>query len=267
MRNRRLLFESLESRTVLSTVAAELTPAAMAPDHETVVEFVLEVIDESGQACSSFQTGQRLYLDILVEDLRVDGMGVYYGALDLLFDNNLVVLDGNITFGSTFPNLPSASWDEPGELDEVGAMGGFDAPGPGRMLFARIPFLAVVPGTLLFTSNPADVMPANEILVYGRDSGVPTDQVAYGSVAIEITGSPVAGIVTPLVVTLPEAPVYPEDDPSDVVVPPVVTPPEAPVFPQDGRRGERQRHLTTRLCPHLTSKSCRYRLPWNKTRM
>jgi hypothetical protein len=126
------------------------------------------------------------------------------------------------------------------------------------MSFVRIPFIAVAPGSLMFTANPADNLPENEILVYGWDESVPRDHVAYGSVAIEISGLPVDEIVEPSVVVVPEPAIVPDSalpeefapapveaakpvgvvEQQDAHEPPVVTLPEPAIVPESELREE-----------------------------
>ncbi len=70
MKPRRLHFEVLESRTVLSTLAGEAPTDSATQPTDALVAFHLEVTGGAGDVKSSFQTGEELLLNIFVEDLR-----------------------------------------------------------------------------------------------------------------------------------------------------------------------------------------------------
>lgn len=225
MANRPLAFEKLESRTVLSVGALAPFDAAATDAIDVTVTF--ELTDANGQVRSALETGERFYLNVFVQDTRADAQGVFGAGLDLLYDHELVVLDGPISFGSLFPNGTSAAWDQPGLLDEVFGCGGLTPSGADRLLFARVPFLAVAPGMASFVADPSDTM-FSEVLVYGSDFAVSSDRIRYDSLAIDITGDSCADTVQPAPVSLPEPPAPVETDSPEATVDVPVAPVDVP---------------------------------------
>ena len=173
MKPRRLHFEVLESRTVLSTLAGEAPTDSATQPTDALVAFHLEVTGGAGDVQSSFQTGEELLLNIFVEDLRADAEGVFAALLDVFFDSQLIVPTGSPEFGEQFPNMHQASCGADGILDEIGAIGGLTAPGPGSFLLMQIPFVAVAPGSLEFSADPADYLPFDEVLIHGWGEAIP----------------------------------------------------------------------------------------------
>ncbi len=212
MKPRRLHFEALESRRVLSTWTGEAPTDLAARPADALVAFYLTVTDGAGKAESSYQTGETLLLNIFVEDLRADAEGVFAALLDVFFDSDLVVPTGTPEFGSQFPNMHQYSCGLDGVLDEIGAIGGLAVAGPGPLLVMQIPFVAAAPGSFVFAADPADYLPANEILVYGLGESIPNSQVKYGSVQIEISGSPLQETPVPCDSTIPRGPVLSDSE-------------------------------------------------------
>lgn len=83
--------------------------------------------------------------------------------------------------------------DIDGEFDDYGAFAGItDSFGPDaaeeRLLFS-VPMVADESGTLVFTSNPADILPRHETLVFDIASqAVPEERIVYGSTTLTING-------------------------------------------------------------------------------
>ncbi len=222
MKPRRLQFERLESRTVLSTIVGELSADAATSQADPVVAFHLQVSDATGEVASSFNTGEELFLRVLVEDLRPEALGVFAAMLDVLFNSDLAMPTGSPEFGEPFPNMHLASCGAGGVLDEIGAVGSMAAPGSGPLLLMQIPFVAVAPGSLMFSADPADLLPANEVLVHGWNETVPLDRIQYGSVQIEIAGSPWTETASYCDSAIPKGPVAPLPESEEIAAAKVV---------------------------------------------
>ena len=71
------------------------------------------------------------------------------------------------------------------QFDEVGAFAGQIGAGGDRSPLFHVILNAVAAGRVVFVGNPAEDG-ANKVLVFGSDDVVPTEQVQYGSVVIDI---------------------------------------------------------------------------------
>jgi hypothetical protein len=59
-------------------------------------------------------------------------------------------------------------------------------------LLVSIPFTADALGTAQFSSNPADNLPAHDILVFGLNTPIPSDMISFDSALLEIVAQPSA---------------------------------------------------------------------------
>lgn len=156
-------------------------------------EFVrirLDTTDASGNPIDSVPAGQQFFLDVLVSDQRIDPMGVWAAYLDVEYDDTRVSTGGAISFGNDFPNFHAGDASTSGLIDEVGA--GQTAPladGDEHLLF-RMPFMAEIRGEAVFMGDPADGLPAGQVLLFGIDGPIPEENVTYLTTAITVTGPP-----------------------------------------------------------------------------
>jgi len=156
-------------------------------------EFVrirMETTDASGDPIDSVPAGQPFFLDVLVSDQRITPQGVYAAYLDVGYDNVRVLPNGPISFGNGFPNFTSGDVSTSPLIDEVGA-GTTDplADGSEHLLF-RMPFMAETRGEAVFMGDPADELPAGQVLLFGIDGPIPEENVTYLATAITVTGPP-----------------------------------------------------------------------------
>jgi VCBS repeat-containing protein len=112
--------------------------------------------------------------------------------MDLAYDINLVTAAGPVVAGSDYPDFLSGNIGTAGLIDETGAGRTTTLPDGAEYLLVRVPLLAVARGEALFTSNPADVLPAGRVLLFGIDGPVPAENVTYGTTSITVKGPPVA---------------------------------------------------------------------------
>lgn len=146
----------------------------------------LEISDTQGTPISVTKVGDDFVLNVYVQDQRTLGRGVFAAFMDILYDPQLVAVSGAITYGSEYSNAPQGDSSTPGLIDEVGAIAGFNELGTSEFLVFSVPMRAIHAGEADLTSDPADILPNDEILVYGSTQGVPSDQVHYGTAALSI---------------------------------------------------------------------------------
>ena len=93
---------------------------------------------------------------------------------------------GPIQFGASFPNVRAGSTATPGWLDEIGAVGTATPDGVSDPLLATVPLTATASGQYAMQANPADVLPAGQVTLYGIDGPIPSDKVEYGTANITV---------------------------------------------------------------------------------
>lgn len=179
----------------------------------TDVVYSLRTTDLTGNEISAIQQGQDFKLDVYVDDFRNDrgapsnAPGVFAAYLDLLYNLQLVstaIPQGNnslnfdVNFSNGYTNGLSGDATIPGLIDEFGAFfnTGSDPNNPGTMNFpdtvrvASITFTARSPGIAKFSSNPADVSPLNDTLLFDLPgSSVPLNRIRFLTTTLEIVGN------------------------------------------------------------------------------
>ncbi|MBX3414228.1 MAG: hypothetical protein KF708_16190 [Pirellulales bacterium] len=156
---------------------------------EPLVVIRLETTDLLGNPITAALVGEDFLLRAFVQDPNAAGSsgGVFSAYMDVTYDSSLVAVDGSITFGASFPNVQSGSTAIAGEVDEVGGTIAGSPLGPGEFLLFSLPYTATAAGTVTFETNPADDLPFHRILLSGGSpTGVPPENVAYGSISLDV---------------------------------------------------------------------------------
>ncbi|MEL6110451.1 MAG: PKD domain-containing protein [Planctomycetota bacterium] len=154
-----------------------------------IVDIRLETTDLQGNPISQVLEGESFLLQAFVQDVRADAQGVFAAHLDVFYDAPLLSVDGPISFGDAFPNVPSGDTSNDGLIDEVGAVDGLVPTGAGELLLFNVPMIADEAGLATFAADPAD-LPGNEVLVFGLDTAVPNDQIDFGMTQLSILPAP-----------------------------------------------------------------------------
>jgi hypothetical protein len=157
---------------------------------DPLVEFRLATTDLVGAPVSSVMVGQDFLLDVFVTDIRMDPVGVFAAYLDVLYDELLVSVSGNIVPGPVYPNSPSGSTATPGLIDEAGGTDGLNVPpgteGDAHLLWS-IQLTADAVGSLTFTGSRDDMTsPAHDVLIFGPDTPVPLSQILFVDTTLSI---------------------------------------------------------------------------------
>jgi large repetitive protein len=174
-----VMLTDLAGNSRTQTVTVTVLPAALAG-------FRVETTDLAGTPISEVTLGESFRINVYVEDLRDDPDGVFAAFLDLLYDAQLVSLNGPLTFGSQYPISDPGNTSVAGLIDEAGALAGLNPLGAGEFLLFSAPFVTLQTGEALLQADPADDLPANDILLFGLDDPVSTDEVSYGSTVLTI---------------------------------------------------------------------------------
>ena len=157
---------------------------------DVLVLFQLVVTNVFGTPITSISDGGTFFLEVYVQDLRPDladaDKGVFSAYADLLYSSSLVSPSGPVVFGPDYPNQQSGDTATPGLIDELGAFDGFTPLGGAPSLLATLPFTADVIGLASFFSEPADLAPDHDVLLFNQSLPVPLDRVEYGSASLTI---------------------------------------------------------------------------------
>jgi len=214
---RRFQFETLERRELFSVAclddptsldcsdagddiaSADSTPAAVAPSmaNSTAsnasdpsdrqgkrLAFDLEVTDTAGNAVSTVRVGDQLVLNVYVDDLRELGQGVFSAYVDVIYDAGRASVADPLRFSDSYASARAGDTTIPGLIDEAGALAGLSKLGGERALLFSVPFKADAEGQLTFSTDPADILPRHETLLYTEPVG--THEVRFGSVTIDV---------------------------------------------------------------------------------
>lgn len=154
--------------------------------HRDLVEIQLKVTDEEGNEITKVELGDTFYVNVYVDDLRRDAEGVFGAYFDVVFDQRLAEVAGELDFSDIYTNGLSGEVIE-GEIDELGAFANSLEPlGDAAQLLVRIPFEATAAGQLRLSTNPADERPIHEVDLFGVNHVISQELVKYGHESIEI---------------------------------------------------------------------------------
>ncbi len=133
--------------------------------------------------------GEPFVLNVYVEDLRDAPTGIFSAYVDVLYDDQLVSVAGDVEFGSEFPNDTRVKLDQPGVLSQLGAFAGLETTGDGELLLASVTLTADSPGALEFRTELAEPSPVHDLLLYGRDEPVAAKNVIHPTATVEVVSS------------------------------------------------------------------------------
>ncbi len=192
------------SNAVNLTSSALVTVQVGAPTKDITIR--LEATNLQGQPLTGpILVGDDFLVRVLVQDIRSNPpdrtrMGVFAAYLDLLYDGELVSTIGDINtpfgfrmqFGPEYNvNGLSASNALPNVIDELGAFQtSFGPLGPNEFLLAAVTFNADEAGTASFVSDPADLSPLHDVLLFEPDdAAVPLSRVNFRTTSVIIVGA------------------------------------------------------------------------------
>ena len=154
-----------------------------------VAELVLSVTDAGGVPLSTLHVGDNFILRGSTRDLRAtaDAKGVYALFADLNYDPAKLQITGAVQFNGGYTVGPSGSTATAGLVDELGAVSSNTVPiNTGLKLMFEIPMKVLAGGQFSITTDPADSLPAHDVLLFGQDPPVPSNQVRYGSLSLSV---------------------------------------------------------------------------------
>ena len=153
--------------------------------HGLLVRLRLETVNAAGQVVSTVDQGETFFLNVYAADLRPAGTGVFSAYLDVAYDQAALAAAGPIQFGASFPNVRAGSTATPGLLDEAGAVRPAATDGVSERCCCGA-LTATAGGNVTIPANPADVLPAGQVTLYGIDGPIPADKIEYGTVQVTV---------------------------------------------------------------------------------
>ncbi len=189
---RRFRVEHLEDRRMLASDFLQASAldalAAAEGEGDDLVAIRLATTDLSGNPIEAVAAGQRFLLQASVEDLRDDPAGVFAAYLDVEFDASRAAILGPVVHAEGFQNGTSGDLSFRGLIDEVGGFGtSLTQPGVAVAQLFSVVVTADTVGQLVFESEPADLLPEHDMLLYQVNTPISHDMVDYGRVAIDVT--------------------------------------------------------------------------------
>jgi hypothetical protein len=136
-------------------------------------------LDGDGNQLSSVFVGDVFYLALVTEDMRDEPAGVFAAYGDVYYAANYLTLAGAPIYDSPYINGISADLTEAGLINEWGAFAGLDKTYGGSYVVSRIPMKAIRAGAMVFGASSADVLPSNDVLVYGATDTVKPSSIEY----------------------------------------------------------------------------------------
>lgn len=171
------------SNTVTQNVSVTVTQPVT-----KIAELVLAITDLNHVPLTTLHVGDNFLLRGSTRDLRTaDIKGVYALFADLNYDPAKVQVTGEVQFNGGYTVGTSGTTTTAGLVDELGAVSNSTAPiNAGLKLMFEIPMTILAGGQLSFTTDPADSLPAHDVLLFGRDPAVPSAEVKYPTLTIGV---------------------------------------------------------------------------------
>jgi large repetitive protein len=154
-----------------------------------VAELVLSITDLNQNPISTLHVGNDFLLRGSTRDLRptIDAKGVFALFADLNYDSTKVQVTGNVQFNGGYVVATSGTTTTAGLVDELGAVSSNTVPiNTGLKLMFEIPMKVLAGGQLSFTTDPAELLPSHDVLLFGQDPPVSSTAVKYGSLSISV---------------------------------------------------------------------------------
>ena len=181
-RGRRLAFEFLENRTLLTCTS-----------NDVCVDF--EFVDPSdvGTPLTEIGVGQDVLMNVFIQDNRTIPFGIQQAYFDMTYDASLVSANGAISHGMKYTTREFGDASVPGVVDAAGGFStGLPLPAANSFLLFTLPLTADMVGTLTFTAQPDD-NPFNEVEFFDEIGAV--DDIGYTGNTIEIVNAQIS--ITP----------------------------------------------------------------------
>ena len=158
------------------------------------VNIRLVATDTQGDTLTdAIQVGDEFLLQFFAEDTSpLPQEGVFAAYADIEWQSTLATVNGAIQYSDDYEFGRRGDTSTPGLVDEAGAFHRDTSFTGDSERLLTIPLTATGPGVIEFTTNPADVLPFGNILLFDTDeAAVPLDLIVFGSTTVEVEGVPV----------------------------------------------------------------------------
>ncbi len=200
-----------------SSSVAQVSIALGNQNASAKVAMDFQLVRENGTpinpALESINVGERIGVQIHLEDLQPFPDYVFAGYLDVLYSQGILApatngdaalcisshdgrlateLDFFACIGNEYvDDATSGSAARPGVINEFGSIGNeVDNPnGSNPALLATIFFDAIAPGTAQVVGSPADRLPESDTLVFGDNDPIEVSKIRYDAVQFQVVGS------------------------------------------------------------------------------
>jgi hypothetical protein len=135
---------------------------------------------------TNVRPGEELILQVFVQDLRPTGKGIFAAYLDVEYDGTRVVPNGSLVHGPSYSNATSGDISQPGQIDEAGGTDGVRPLGLSEFLLLQVTLRATESGWVTFATNPADLSPLYDVLVFASDRAVDPELIEFGSITVRV---------------------------------------------------------------------------------
>lgn len=154
---------------------------------DPIIAMSVRAVDSAGVVIEQVEVGQEFTIEVLAEDLRSGGGGVYSAYFDMLLRGEGIELTGDHETGDGFQSIADGEL-RAHEVDEFGAVSVFASP-PGRagnLVVYRFQALATSAGPQSVSLNAPDHH-TSENTVYGRDTLVHSDRIEFGNLVLTVS--------------------------------------------------------------------------------
>lgn len=143
---------------------------------------------QSEDPLTSLNPNEDFLLRVYVSDLTDAPGGVFAAYLDVNYTQQLADVVGAVEFSDDWPNDQKADTSVDGLIDESGAFfGAFQGTGAEESLVYSIPMRTEnAAGTLTFTGDPADNLPAHEVLLFSENDPVLGEEIEFVGTSVQI---------------------------------------------------------------------------------
>lgn len=178
-------------------LSASATVTVQVGDNTKSLNYRLETVPSGTVA-----VGANFEVRGYIQDLRPsdgdanprDDRGVFAAYMDLLFDSDLVSVVSDLTnpliFAPAYQNGISGSQGTANLVDEIGAFQSGSRPlGPGEQLLFTIQVQANAPGVAEFQTDPADISPLHDSLLFEPTTPLPLNAIGFGGASVTIVSA------------------------------------------------------------------------------
>lgn len=151
-----------------------------------IAELVLAVTDINHVPVNTLHVGDNFILRGSTRDLRATPEGVFALFADLGFDSSKVQVTGAIQFNGGY-TVGTSGTVTTNLIDEIGGVSNSLVPiNGGLKLIFEVPMKVLAGGQLTFTTEPADLSPSHDVLLFGTEAVVSSAEVKYGTLSIGV---------------------------------------------------------------------------------